>query len=303
MKATHFGEKYACPLCDVTYVEVSRIKTHIKKVHKLDICQPCGHFEKPEEEHKCVQGGLAKARQSGRSKRQTGVLYSCKACKLTFLTPKELDAHDVSQTHLSNSTQKKESKIETEAKKIIRKNVLKTPKSQEKIVTPSFEKFNQFDEDLIFNSAKLFDDDCISTASENEMLNDQFTKERNLYFPEEEPVLEAEEKDDKDCQSICSQDTHIPSSNSLLTKRMPQKEFDWLESSLMEICPPADFNPFYQGLGTSSTNDFISDDFWNLERGLSYGQFELLDTPLLPRVDSDFVNCDLSAPGRCYIRM
>ena len=71
----------------------------------------------------------------------------------------------------------------------------------------------------------------------------------------------------------------------------------------MEICPPADFNQFYQGQVTSSTNEFVSDDFWNLERGLSYGQFELLDTPLLPRVDSDFVNCDLSAPGRCYIRL
>jgi len=67
---------------------------------------------------------------------------------------------------------------------------------------------------------------------------------------------------------------------------------------MMEIYTPADFNPFFTGMDASYT-----DEFWNLERGLSYGQFELLDTPLLPRTDSEFINCDISAPGRCYIRI
>ena len=99
MKATHFGDKYSCPLCEVTYVEVSRIKTHLKKVHKLDTCQHCGHFEKELEGHTCTQGGLTKVKLHGRSKKQTGVLYSCKSCKLTFLTIELLENHHASKIH------------------------------------------------------------------------------------------------------------------------------------------------------------------------------------------------------------
>lgn len=90
LKGKHQKDKYRCPLCPITYVERSRIRSHLVQEHDLVHCHGCSFYvsEGNLEEHSCDGLGAERTPDATLSH-----MIDCQSCKLCFLTLKDKEQH------------------------------------------------------------------------------------------------------------------------------------------------------------------------------------------------------------------
>lgn len=95
LKGKHQNDKFLCPLCPVTFVERSRIRSHLVHDHDLVLCQGCSFYieKKNLETHLC--DGLSAERTPDET---LGNMMDCQSCKLCFLTLKDKEEHQCTKT-------------------------------------------------------------------------------------------------------------------------------------------------------------------------------------------------------------
>lgn len=113
-QGVHFGKRIICALCDVGFVEFSRVVTHIRKVHKIPRCKICTRFIL-RDDGICPNAN----EQTICSSHKVKPLVMCGLCSKCFFQESELNTHTLigcegnavsseytkaSTTYINNST-------------------------------------------------------------------------------------------------------------------------------------------------------------------------------------------------------
>lgn len=262
-KGSHLGDKFGCPLCEVSYVETGRLKTHLKKVHKTLVCRLCSHFHSSRrtEDHTCPThfSNEKGVKAQGKSK---GTLYPCRKCKKCFFHLLEMEDH-LEVEHGEIAPSRKDARVESFL-------VISDP------AATSFASENTKDQ-TESNLSVLSSTDFDGSSSDFKMKPKKHVN--SLHQAEEEKLSDPElflGKRELETSSFfsdifCSEEPDVPYEMGGLFPSSEQYDFLLFKESR-----------------------------WDPEGGLDY--YSGIDSFSLDNIEEEpLVGCQVKAPGRCWI--